>query len=164
LCPSLDCRHPTIKFSVYPLTLRVANEFVAKYHRHNKQARGHRFSLGAMWGDKLFGVAIVGRPISRMMDDGLTAEVTRVCVSETAPKNTISYLYGKIWRVWQQMGGKRMITYTLKSESGSTMKAVGWKMIGETDKVKKGKGWTNRPGREWQEVSDKIKKRWIIEC
>jgi|TARA_R100000306_G_C4377695_1_gene142723 orotate phosphoribosyltransferase-like protein len=117
-----------------------------------------------MWGDKLVGVAIVGRPIARMIDDGLTAEVTRVCVPETAPKNTISYLYGKIWRVWQQMGGKRMVTYTLKEESGSTLKAVGWKMIGETDKVKKGKGWVNRPGREWQKVSDKIKKRWIIEC
>ena len=94
------------------MSIQEANEFVANFHRHSKPTQGGKFAIGASC-DGLFGVAIVGRPIARRLDDGFTAEVLRVCVNPNAPKNTCSFLYGRCWRIWQQMGGMKMITYTL---------------------------------------------------
>lgn len=72
--------------------LDEANAFVAKHHRHHQPVVGHVFSLGAVLGDDIVGVAIVGRPVSRFRDDGLTAEVTRLCTDGT--RNACSFLYG----------------------------------------------------------------------
>ena len=141
---------------VQPTTIKKANEFVKSYHRHNKPVQGARFAIAAIYGEEMVGVAIVGRPVSRLLDDGLTAEVTRVCVPDHAPKNTCSFLYGRCWRIWQQMGGTRMVTYTLQSESGSSLKGAGWKIIGE---VNKKADWTSR-GRDWQPIYDQLKFRW----
>ena len=117
---------------IIPMTISEANEFVDNFHRHNKPTQGGRFAIGASVEEGLVGVAIVGRPVGRMLDDGWTAEVTRVCVVDHAPKNTCSFLYGRCWRIWQQMGGKRMVTYTLQEESGSSLRGAGWKIVGET--------------------------------
>jgi len=118
---------------IIPLTLREANDFVSDYHRHSgrTQRDGGRFAIGVAEGEHLLGVAIVGRPVARSLQDGLTAEVTRLCVSPEAPRNACSMLYGRCWRIWQQMGGTRMITYTLQTESGASLKGSGWKLIGE---------------------------------
>tara|TARA_R100001443_G_C3347744_1_gene176043 strand:- start:634 stop:1092 length:459 start_codon:yes stop_codon:yes gene_type:complete len=149
-----------MKLQTIPISIKDANLFVENFHRHNKPVRGAKFSIGASYEDKLVGVAIVGRPVARRLDDGFTAEAVRVCVISEAPKNTNSFLYGRIWRIWQQMGGKRMITYTLQSESGSSLKGAGYKIIGETGGWEKGKGWTTRPGREWQPVVGQMKFKW----
>ena len=151
------------KLELIPLSLKESNLFVTNFHRHNKKVQGAKYSLGASYNDQLVGVAIIGRPVARKLDDGFTAEVTRVCVLEDAPKNTNSFLYGRAWRVWQQMGGKRMVTYTLQEESGSSLKAVGWKILGETGGWKEGKGWQTRPGREWQPVVGQMKFRWEVQ-
>ena len=55
--------------TVKPMSLADANRFVAEHHRHHKPVRGHKFSLGCMANDRLAGVAIVGRPVSRYLDD-----------------------------------------------------------------------------------------------
>ena len=141
------------------MSIQEANEFVANFHILSKPTQGGKFAIGASF-DGLFGVAIVGRPIARRLDDGFTSEVLRVCVTPNAPKNTCSFLYGRCWRIWQQMGGKRMITYTLQSESGSSLKAAGYKILGETSTDKNHKGWTTRPGREWQPVTGQAKFKW----
>ena len=112
---------------VVPLSLKEANEFVTKYHRHNKKCQGHKFSLGAIFKNKLVGVVIVGRPVSRKLDNKLTLEINRNCVLDNAPKGTCSFLYSKAIKVWQTMGGKKIITYTLNYESGSSLKAVNFK-------------------------------------
>lgn len=144
---------------VVPLTLREANAFVEKYHRHNKPCRGHRFSLGLMEGAQLVGVAICGRPISRMMCDGLTLEVNRLCVSPEAPKNSCSFFYRCCWRVWSAMGGHRMITYTLQSESGSSLRGAGFRLAKEI----KGAGWNRfHRERELQDVQMQDKFRWEL--
>ena len=154
------------KLKVTPLTLKVANTYVSEHHRHNKACQGHRFSIGALdQQGNLVGVAIIGRPVSRMLDDGLTAEVNRVCIAYPSPKNVCSFLYARAWRIWQQMGGERMITYTLQSESGSSLKGAGWKIVGKT---KKNDFWTSRKPehkgyvqfREDQEVDGQLKLRW----
>ena len=144
------------------LTLRDANAFVNLHHRHNKSVQGHKFSIGAIHNDSLVGVAIVGRPVARKLDDGVTAEVTRLCVLDDSPKGSCSFLYRAAWRAWSAMGGQRLITYTLESESGASLRGADFKAVGISPKWKEGKGWTTRENRQWQPVHQEGKIRWQI--
>jgi len=119
------------------VSLAEANGFVASLHRHHPPVVGHLFSLGAVNDGKLVGVAIVGRPVSRMRDDGVTAEVTRLCTDGT--RNACSFLYGAAARAAFALGFKRIGTYILKTETGISVKAAGWRCIGET----KGGSWAS---------------------
>lgn len=103
-----------------PCTLRTANDFVAKHHRHNgRTARnGGKWAVSVMLDNVVVGVAIVGNPLSATLMDGWTAEVLRVCTIDEAPKGSCSMLYNACWRAWRAMGGKRLITYTLTEEGG----------------------------------------------
>ena len=147
-------------FTVVNLTLADANAFVTMHHRHNKKVQGHKFSIGCVADNNLIGVAIVGRPVARKLDDGFTAEVTRLCVLDDAPKNACSFLYRRAWRAWAAMGGLRLITYTLESESGSSLRGSGAKQIAISPSWKEGKGWTTRSNRVWQPVHRENKIRW----
>lgn len=145
-----------------PVTLRKACAFVAQHHRHNLPPRGHRFSIGCTVTDRLVGVAIVGRPVSRNFNHDEVAEVIRVCVLADAPKGTCSFLYGACWRAWRAMGGIKMITYTLQQESGASMRGAGWLRAKNIDARDAG-GWTNRgKGRLVQDVVSQPKIRWEI--
>jgi hypothetical protein len=124
-----------MKLSHVRIGLDEANAFVTAHHRHHKPVVGHLFSLGAVLGDKIVGVAIVGRPVSRFRDDGLTAEVTRLCSDGT--RNACSFLYGAAARAAFALGFKKIGTYILASEPGTSLTAAGWRLIGET------------PGRSW---------------
>jgi hypothetical protein len=150
-----------MKIAVIPMSLREANDFVEQFHRHNSRTQrdGGKFAIGATTDDGLQGVAIVGRPVARLLDDGMTVEVTRNCTKPSAPKGTCSFLYGKAWRIWQAMGGKRIVTYTLATESGASLRGVGWTVAGE---VKPGKTGWDRDGRkrEWQPIYGQLKLRW----
>lgn len=118
-----------------PITLKEANAFVERYHRHHKPVVGHKFSIAASDGEKIVGVAIVGRPVSRYLDNGLTLEVNRLCTDGT--RNACSFLYSAAWRAARNLGYKKLITYILVSETGSSLKAAGWKCVGggaEADK------------------------------
>lgn len=114
-----------------PTSLKEANVFVEEHHRHSNPTRGHKFSIAAAADGELVGVAIAGRPVARHRDDGFTIEVLRVCVTDQAPRNTCSLLYGACWRAARAMGYRRAITYTLKSEAGASVKASGFRVIGE---------------------------------
>ncbi len=111
------------------IELKDANAFVAAHHRHHKPVVGHRFSIGAVLNDQLVGVAIVGRPVARMRDDGLTAEVTRLCTDGT--KDACSFLYGACSRAAFALGFKRIGTYILASEPGTSLMGTGWRLVGE---------------------------------
>ena len=124
-----------------PMTLKEARRFVDLHHRHHKAPQGGLFAVGVALGVELVGVAIVGRPVARMLDNGATAEVTRVCVIEGVP-NCSSKLYGACWRVARAMGYRRLITYTLTEEPGTSLVAAGWKYVGAA-----GGGTWNRPSR-----------------
>jgi hypothetical protein len=121
--------------TLIPIELAEANAFVMKVHRHHGPVVGHKFSLGAVKDDKVVGVAVVGRPVARMRDDGLTLEVTRLATDGT--RNACSFLYGACARAASALGFKRIGTYILASENGATLKASGWRLVGET------------PGRSW---------------
>ena len=112
-----------------PITLTEANEFVLQLHRNHAPVVGHKFSIAVWDGEKVRGVAIVGRPVSRHMDDGWTLEVNRVCTD--GAKNACSMLYGAAWRAAKAMGFKSLYTYTLPQEGGTSLRAAGWKLIGQ---------------------------------
>ena len=119
-----------------PVTLATANAFVNAHHRHHKATAGHKFSIGCAKDGELVGVAIVGRPVSRYLDNGWTLEVNRLCT--TGEKNACSILYAASARAAKAMGYRKIITYTLDSESGSSLRAAGWSCAG----LAGGKCWT----------------------
>lgn len=120
---------------IKPISLRQANAFVSEHHRHNTPTNGHKFSIAVYDDEHLCGVAICGRPIARMLDDGETIEASRVCTDGT--RNACSALYGACARIAKEFGYKRIVTYILETESGISLKASGWKMISKSR------------GREW---------------
>ena len=126
--------------TIRPITLREANAYVAQHHRHNQPTNGHKWSIACYDGERLCGVAICGQPIARKLDDGLTVEIRRVCTDGTY--NACSILYGACARVARDMGYRRVITYTLVSEPGASLKASGFINCGEAG----GTSW-NMPSR-----------------
>ncbi len=121
---------PLCKLTIERISLAEANAFVTMHHRHHKSVVGHIFSIGASLDGKIAGVAIVGRPVARMRDNGVTAEVTRLCTDGT--KNACSFLYGACSRAAFALGFKRIGTYILASEPGTSLMATGWRLIGES--------------------------------
>lgn len=140
-----------------PITLKEANFFVEQHHRHHKPVTGHKFSIAASDGEKIVGVAIVGRPVSRYLDDGWTLEVNRLCTDGT--KNACSFLYSAVWRAAKNMGYKKLITYILQSENGASLKASGWKCVGEAG----GKRWTGKRRPEVDLYPAQMKLKFEIE-
>lgn len=138
-----------------PIILREAAAFVAKKHRHHPAPRAWKFGIGLEnERGKLVGVAVVARPSSRMLDDGFTAEITRLCT--TGEKNACSMLYGASRRAAFAMGYRRIVTYILESENGSSLKASGF-VLGE---VTRGGSWS-RPSRPRTVSAPTCKKqRW----
>lgn len=113
---------------IVPLNLKEANRFVTNFHRHNKKVRGAKFSIGLKIKNvnELIGVAIAGRPLARLLDNGKTIEILRVCV-KNGFKNANSILYGRMRKICYMMGYEKIITYTLQTENGASLKAIGAK-------------------------------------
>lgn len=141
---------------IVPATLAEANAFVERYHRHHKPVVGHKFSVGCSDGEKIVGVAIVSRPTGRYSDDGWTLEVTRCCTDGT--RNACSMLYAASWRAARAMGYKRLITYTLDTELGTSIKAAGWKCLGEAG----GKRWTGERRPKVDLCPAQMKIKWEV--
>lgn len=114
---------------IVPVTQKEANEFVVKHHRHHKAVTGSVFQIAAQEENNIVGVAIVGRVLSRHWDGGYTLEVNRLCTN--GADNACSFLYAAAWRAAKQLGYKSLITYILINEPGVTLRAAGWKLIGE---------------------------------
>lgn len=117
-----------MSLEITPIAFDEANAFVSAHHRHHKPATGHKFSIAVSDGDIVRGVAMVGRPVSRHLDDGWTLEVNRCCTDGTA--NACSMLYGAAWRAAKAIGYRRLITYTLPEEGGASLRASGWILVG----------------------------------
>jgi hypothetical protein len=137
-----------------PINLDEANQFVSDIHRNHNPVVGHKFSIGISDGEKIVGVAIVGRPVSRHLDNGWTLEVNRVATDGT--KNACSMLYGACWRAVKAMGFKKLITYTLPSESGASLRGAGWSCIGEAG----GGNWNCKSRPRIDTKHQQMKLRW----
>lgn len=123
-----------------PVTIREAKAFVARHHRHHPPPQGALWAHGVAEAGAIVGVAMVGRPVARHLADGWTAEVTRVAT--TGAKNAPSMLYGAAWRAAKAKGYRRLVTYTMGDEPGTSLRAAGWTVVGETP----ARSW-HRPGR-----------------
>ena len=114
---------------IVPISFADACNFVAAWHRHHAPPVGHKFSLGVACEQVLVGVAIVGRPVARHLDNGTTLEVIRSATDGTQHVN--SMLYGSCWRAAKALGYRRLVTYTQADESGASLRAAGWRVIAE---------------------------------
>lgn len=107
-----------------PISYKAACKFVGALHRHHGEPRGQKFAIGAQKNGRLVGVVITGRPVSRGLDNGSNAEVTRLCTDGTF--NACSFLYGAAARAAKEMGYRKIYTYTLASEPGDSLRGAGW--------------------------------------
>lgn len=139
---------------VIHVELKEANEFVATHHRHHRPTQGHRFSLGVEKDGELIGVAIVGRPVSRNVDQKNIVEVTRLCTDGT--KNACSFLYGASVRAARALGYWAIQTYILKSEHGSSLKAANWTKSHDTS----GGSWTRNTRNRREDQPQCAKQCW----
>lgn len=108
-----------------PLDLNQANAYVKKNHRHHDPVYRDKYRVGCTCNGQLVGIVQVGRPVSRFLDDGETLEIVRLCT--TGQKNVCSFLYSAASRVAKNLGYKKVITYILDSEDGTSLKASGFK-------------------------------------
>jgi hypothetical protein len=147
--------------NVVPLSLREANDFVEAFYRHSGRTSrdGGKFAIGASNEGCLVGVAIVGRPVARLLNDSFTAEVLRLCVTEKAPKGTCSFLYVASWRAWRALGGLRLVTYTLATEGGASLRGSGWRLVAQ---VRPDSWAREKRERRWQPIYGQQKLRWEI--
>lgn len=121
-----------------PISWDEAVRFIAQHHRHHLPPQGWKYGIAANYhdatllergiGPRVVGVVTVGRPVARLLDDGWTLEVTRCCTDGTP--HAASMLYAAAWRAARALGYKRLITYTLASEAGTSLRAAGWRTVG----------------------------------
>jgi hypothetical protein len=140
-----------MRLAITRVHLREANAFVGVVHRHHGPVRGHGFSIGAARAGTLVGVVIVGRPVSRGWDHRVIAEITRLATDGT--RNACSFLYGAARRAALAIGYRSVITYTLASESGASLRAAGFRFV----RVVPGRSWscTSRPRVDKHPTEDK---------
>lgn len=144
-----------MRLSLQPITLREANAFVELHHRNHGPSRGCIVTLAVSdEAGVVRGIAIVGRPVARRLQDSWTAEVTRVA-TDGAP-NACSMLYGAAWRAVKALGYKRLVTYTLPHEGGASLRAAGWTCIGEAG----GGNWNKASRPRVDSEHQQLKLRW----
>ena len=142
---------------VRPVSLNSARQWIAEQHRHlRRPVTGWLFGVEILRDGKRIGVACAARPSARMLQDGVTCEITRVAVLE-GERNACSFAYGALRRAAKALGYRRVFTYTLESEPGSSLRAAGF-----VDDGPAGGGEADRPSRRRQPVEQPgMKRRWL---
>lgn len=147
----MTARADQTRLTVIPLSFADACATVDRLHRHHKKPQGHKWSHGVLdEAGMLRGIAIVGRPVARLLDDGFTVEVTRVA-TDGCP-NACSALYGAAWKK-ARVDHWRAITYTQDGESGASLRAAGWRLVAELDRRR---GWDTPSRRRGDRGTDGI--------
>lgn len=140
---------------IAPISFKSASNYINTYHRHHRATVGCKFCVSVVDESELVhGVAVCGRPVGRFLDDGYTLEINRVC-SDGTP-NVCSMLYGACCRIAKQMGYRKVVTYTLQSEDGASLKASNFTFDG----IAGGTHWTGSRNRG-QAIPAEMKKRWV---
>jgi hypothetical protein len=138
------------------MTITEAKAYVARVHRHHRPPVSGLFAVGCALGEEVVGVAVVGRPVARMLDDGWTAEVTRVATNGTP--NACSVLYGACWRAARALGWRKLITYTLPEEGGASLRASNWRCVGHAG----GGSWSRKDRPRVDTHPTQVKMRWEV--
>ena len=143
-----------VKLAIVPISFREACAYIERNHRHHPPPRGMVLCIAVSDGDRIRGVAVVGRPVARRLQDGFTAEVTRVATDGV--RNGCSMLYGAAWRAARAIGYNRLVTYTLPKEGGASLRGAGFTLLGEA-----GGGSWSRKGRPRVDLHPtQVKFRW----
>lgn len=142
---------------IAPCFIDEAREFVLRYHRHHKIFVGAICAVAVAENDLVRGVAVIGRPVASELQDGWTVEITRCCTDGV--RNGCSMLYGACKRIAIALGYKRIVTYTLKTESGASLRASGFRVVADV----RGRSWNSpsRPRVDKNPLQDKF--RWEVE-
>lgn len=141
---------------IVPLSLDDANTLVKHWHRHHVPLAQSKFCIGIVKGNDLVGAAIVGRPVARLLDDGVTLEVNR-CVTD-GTHNACSALYGAVARAAKALGFLRVFTYTRVDEPGCSLRAAGWRL---DDPSIRARSW-NMPSRPRVDKTEIVgRQRWL---
>ena len=127
---------------IVPIKQDEAKIFVKNIHRHLKPPVGSIFQIGCASDGKIVGVIMVGRYVSRHLDDGVCLEVNRLATDGT--RNACSMLYATAWRMTKNLGYRRLITYILEHENGASLRASGWYEVGKCGRLSWNK--KDRPG------------------
>lgn len=140
------------KLELQPITYEEACQFIAQFHRHHLPPQGWKFGIAVNNGAKVVGVVTIGRPVARHLDDSWTAEITRLCTDDTP--HVASKLYAAAWRAVRAMGYRRLITYTLITEPGTSLKAAGYKCLYQIV----GRSWhtPSRPRVDTHAIEDRL--------
>ncbi len=149
---------PYERLHIAPVTLRVAQAYVDQHHRHLPAPRGAKLAIAVRdTRGQLRGVAILGRPVSRHLDDGSAIEVTRVATDGC--RNACSALYGAARRVAQALGYERLFTYTLGTDPGTSLRASGWM----NERTTRGGTWSRRARPRAIGRDEGQKRRWRMD-
>lgn len=150
------------KYKVELISQGQANAFIDVVHRHHRRPQGDKFRLGA-WAvvndvPRLVGVVVVGRPTSRHLQSQGAWEVTRLAVSEHSP-SLCSKLYAAAWKEAHKLGCRRLVTFILAEEPGTTLRAVGWQRVSD---VAGGGSWSRSAREREDNAPTGLKQRWEI--
>lgn len=151
------------RLTVVPITLAQANAYVDLLHRHNGRLPSAKFAVAVVDDSRAVrGVGVAGLPKARMLSNGFTIEINRVCTDGTP--NACSALYGACIRAAKAMGYCRVVTYVLNSEPGTSLRAAGMGRAGDAG----GGSWKGRNNNKGQasyvdghDTGPKV--RWEIE-
>lgn len=143
---------------IVPVLRDEALAFLDAHHRHHGRPAGYLFAVACYDGvvDEICGVAIVGRPVARNLQDGFTAEVVRCCTDGTV--NACSMLYAASWRAARALGYRKLVTYTLPEEGGASLRGAGWRCIGAAG----GGSWSRRERPRVDTHPTQVKLRWEV--
>lgn len=138
--------------ALQPITYAEACAFIHQHHRHHLPPQGWKWGIGVNDGETVVGVVTIGRPVSRVLDDGWTLEVTRCCTSGIP--HAASKLYAAAWRAARAMGYRRLVTYTLAEETGTSLVAAGYRALYQTG----GGSWScpSRPRVDTHPIGQKV--------
>ena len=150
-----------VPMEVAPVSLKEALDFVRRNHRHCAAPQGHKFSVGLTADGALIGVVIASTPKARALNDGRTLELNRICC-DPVYRNAVSKVSGAAIRAARAMGYRRIVTYTLPQESGSSMLAVGFRQDGMTAPRPNGWNCRSRPRKVSEKYPGGEKIRWIL--
>jgi hypothetical protein len=140
-----------------PLPQRAARAWVKQTHRHlDDYPAGDLFRVALDVNGHMSAVGVAGRPC-RMLQDGYTAEITRIACASPVEVNACSRLYGALRRAGIALGYRRFVTYTLEDEPGTSLRAAGFHDDGLTD----GGEWDRKSRRRKAAKQAGRKRRWI---
>jgi len=138
---------------VVPITITEARRHVEAHHSHHHAPLGGLFAAAVAQGDRMVCVAVVSRPVARKLGGRAIAEVTRLASDGT--RHAASMCLAAATRAALALGYRRVISYTLAGESGTSYRAAGWHITGRTHNPD---GWATREGRVT--VQNGLKFRW----